>query len=80
MMDLTNMMAPKKMIKQMVEFNKTTYENSFKGIALLQQQTERMTKTMVDQATWLPDEGKKALDSLSDVYKSAYDNFKNNDG
>jgi len=76
MMDLTNMMAPKKMIKQMVEFNKTTYENSFKGIALLQQQTERMTKTMVDQATWLPDEGKKALDSLSDVYKSAYDNFK----
>ena len=61
MMDLTNMMAPKKMIKQMVEFNKTTYENSFKGIALLQQQTERMTKTMVDQATWLRMKARRRL-------------------
>ena len=76
MMDPSDMMAPKKMIKQMLVFNKTAYENSFKGFALLQEQTEKMTKTMIDQATWLPDEGKKALDSMATAYKSAFDNFK----
>jgi hypothetical protein len=76
MMDFTSMMAPKKMIKQMTEFNKTAYENSFKGIALFQEQAEKMTKTMIDQATWLPDESKNALESWATAYKSAYDNFK----
>jgi hypothetical protein len=35
-----------------------------------------MTKAMIDNATWLPDEGKKALDGWSETYKSAYDSFK----
>jgi hypothetical protein len=76
MMDPANMMAPKKMLKQMVAFNKTIFENSLKGIALLQEQNEKMAKVMIDQATWLPDEGKKALDSWAAAYKSVFDNFK----
>ncbi len=64
------------MFRPMVEFNKTAYENSLKGITMLQEQNEKMTKTMIDQATWLPDEGKKALDSMAEFYKSAFDNFK----
>jgi hypothetical protein len=76
MMDFTNMMAPKKMIKQMVEFNKATFENSFKGIALFQEQVEQMSKTMLDQATWIPDEGKKTIDGMVDAYKSNIDSFK----
>lgn len=76
MMDPTSMMDPKKMLKQMVEFNKSAFENSFKGIALLQEQAEQMAKTMRDQATWLPDEGKKAIDGWAAAYKSTYGNFK----
>ncbi len=76
MMDPTTMMAPKKMLKQMLTFNKTAFENSLKGITMLQEQNEKMTKTMIDQATWLPDEGKKAIDSMATAYKSAFDNFK----
>jgi len=76
MTDLTNMMAPNKMIKQMLTFNKTAYENTLKGITMLQEQNEKMTKTMMDQATWVPDEGKKALDSMAKAYKNAFDNFK----
>jgi hypothetical protein len=75
-MDPKGMMAPKKMLKQMVGFNKTVFENSFKGIAMFQEQIEKITKTMIDKATWLPDEGKKALDGWSETYKSAYDSFK----
>ena len=76
MMDPASMMDPKKMLKQMVAFNKTTFENSLKSIALVQEQTDQMTKAMVDQAAWLPDEGKKALDSLATAKKNAFDNFK----
>ncbi len=76
MMDPKGMAAPKKMIKQMVEFNKTTFENSFKGIAMFQEQIEKMTKAMVEKATWLPEESKKALDAWAETYKSAYDSFK----
>jgi hypothetical protein len=76
MMDPKGMMDPKKMIKQMVDFNKAVFENSFKGIAMFQEQIEKITKAMVDQATWLPEESKKALDGLAVAYKSNYDNFK----
>ncbi len=76
MMNPTGMIDPKNMLKQMVTFNKTAFDNSLKGIAMLQEQTDQITKTMVDQATWLPDEGKKALDSMATAYKSAFDNFK----
>jgi polyhydroxyalkanoate synthesis regulator phasin len=76
MMDPTTMMAPQKMFKQMLTFNKTAFENSLKGITMLQEQNDKMAKTMIDQATWLPEEGKKALDNMSTAYKSAFDNFK----
>ncbi len=76
MMDPKVMMTPKRIIKQMVGFNKTVFENSFKGIAMFQEQIDKLNKAMVDKATWLPEESKKAFDGWAETYKSAYDSFK----
>ena len=69
-------MDQKVMLKQMVEFNKSTFDNSFKAMVMLQEQTEKMVNTMLGQATWLPEEGKKALKDWVKSYKKCRDAFK----
>ena len=69
-------MDQKVMLKQMVEFNKSTFDNSFKAMVMLQEQTEKMVNTMLGQATWLPEEGKKALKDWVKSYKKGRDAFK----
>jgi len=64
------------MLKQMVEFNKTTFDNSFKAMVMLQEQTETMINTMLGQATWLPEEGRKAIKDWVKAYKKGRDEFK----
>ena len=60
----------------MIEFNKTTFDNSLNAIGTLQAQTEKVFKSMLDQATWLPKEGKKAIDDWMATYKNGFDTFK----
>jgi uncharacterized coiled-coil DUF342 family protein len=69
-------MDPKALFKQMVEFNKTLLDNSFSAMVTLQEQTERMVKVMLEQATWLPAEGTKAINEWVNSYKKGRDDFK----
>jgi polyhydroxyalkanoate synthesis regulator phasin len=69
-------MDQKAMLKQMVEFNKTTFDNSFKTMVMLQEQAETMVNTLLGQATWLPEEGKRAIDDWVKAYKQGRDDFK----
>jgi hypothetical protein len=71
-------MDQKKILKQMVEFNKATFDNSFNAMVMLQEQNERMANTLIDQATWLPEEGKKAITEWVSAYKKGRETFKNN--
>jgi uncharacterized coiled-coil DUF342 family protein len=70
------MMEPMKMAKQMIEFNKSTFDNSFNAIILMQEQTEKMVQTFLEQATWLPAEGKKVLNEWVTAYKKGRDEYK----
>jgi len=69
-------MDQKAMLKQMVEFNKTTFDNSFKTMVMLQEQTETMVNTLLGQATWLPEEGKKVIKDWVKAYKKGRDDYK----
>jgi polyhydroxyalkanoate synthesis regulator phasin len=69
-------MDPQKMTKQMLDFYKTTFENSFNAMVMLQEQTEKVVNTFVDQATWLPDEGKGILNEWVKTFKKAREDFK----
>jgi hypothetical protein len=64
------------MFKQMINFNKTAFDNSFNALVTLQEQTEKMVNTFLDQATWLPEEGKKVTLDWIQAYKKGCEDFK----
>jgi len=65
----------KNMFKQMIDFNKTTYENAFKNMNILQEQMEKAINLYIDQAP-MSEEGKKAAKEWASMYKKGYEDFK----
>jgi polyhydroxyalkanoate synthesis regulator phasin len=70
------MLESGKFAKQMIDFYKSTFDNSFNAMVMLQEQTEKTMKTALDQATWLPAEGKKVVDEWVKAYKQGREEFK----
>ena len=70
------MMDQKAIFKQMVDFNKATFNNSFNAMGMVQEQAERMLNMSLEQATWLPEEGKKVIDEWIKAYKKGREDFK----
>lgn len=70
------MMDPNAMLKQMLEFNKTAFDNSFQAMLTIQDQNEKMMNTFMEQATWMPDEGKKLIQEWVNTYKKGCEDFK----
>ncbi len=71
-------MDQKKLIKQAIDFNKNIFNNSFNALVMLQDQTERFSRTILDQAAWIPEEGKSLINEWIDAYKKERDNYKHN--
>jgi hypothetical protein len=73
-------MEKQQAFKQMMEFNKAAFDNTFNAMTLVQEQTERMINLSLEQATMLPREGKKlytewlrACTKGSETFKKAVD-------
>ena len=62
--------------KKMIEFHKTTFDNTFNAMTVLQEQTEKMVNMFLEQAPWFPAEGKKAVTDWINAYKRGRENFK----
>lgn len=69
-------MDPKQITKQMIQFNKNAFDNSFKAMDMMSEQSEKMIDTMLSQATWMPEEGKKAIKDWVAAYRSGCTEFK----
>jgi hypothetical protein len=69
-------MEPGKIAKQMINFQKTLFENSFNAMVMIQDQTEKMTDTFLERLPWLPQEGRKTVTDSIGFYKKARDDFK----
>jgi polyhydroxyalkanoate synthesis regulator phasin len=69
-------MDSSKIAKQMIDFQKTTFDNTFNAMAMLQEQAESMSRTILDQATWMPEEGRKAVNDWLKAYKKGREDFK----
>jgi hypothetical protein len=70
------MMDPKQMGKQMIDFCKTTFDNSFNTMTMLQEQAERMTSLYWGQMVNLPQEAKKGLNELTKSHNKNCEDFK----
>ncbi len=69
-------MEQKQMLKQMLEFNQTAFNNTFNALTLLQGQFEQVAKTVLEQANQLPAEARQAIENCTETYKSACQTFK----
>lgn len=65
-----------KIAKQMIDFHKATFDNTFNAMSILQEQTERMVAMFLDQSPWVPEEGRKAINEWVKTYKKGRVDFK----
>ncbi len=69
-------MDQKQIFKQMMDFNKSAFNNAFSAMVMVQDQTETLTSNMLNQATGIPEEGKKALLDWVDAFKKGREEYK----
>lgn len=69
-------MDNKQILSQMIKFNKTVFDNAFKGMQMAQDQGEKLINSLIDQASWLPDEGKKTITDWVQAYQRGTKEFK----
>jgi hypothetical protein len=69
-------MENKIIVKQILDFYKATFDNTLNSVAILQQQAEKMVQTFLQQATWLPAEGKAAINEWVNIYNKGRIGFK----
>lgn len=64
------------MLKQMVYFNKTAFDQGYHAMEILREQNQKMANSLLDQAKWMPEEGKKAAGEWMQVYNKGCNDFK----
>jgi polyhydroxyalkanoate synthesis regulator phasin len=69
-------MDTRQIAKQMIQFNKTAFDNTLDALTALQEQTEKMVAMWMDQAPLMPAEGKKAINDWLKAYKKGHAEFK----
>jgi hypothetical protein len=69
-------MDQKKMFKQMIEFNQTTFNNIFTATTLVQDQFEDMATAALDQLPGFPAEGRKSIENWAEIFKNGRNRFK----
>lgn len=69
-------MDPKQVVKQMIKFNKNAFDTTFDTMSTLQDQTEKMMTTYLNQTPLFPEEGKKAINDWLSAYKKGRADFR----
>ena len=62
--------------KQMINFNKTAFDSGYSAMTMVYEQNEKMMETFLNQATWMPAEGKKAIEESLAAYRDGCNDFK----
>jgi hypothetical protein len=62
--------------KQVIDFQKTSFSSIFDAMATLQDQAVNSVDTVLDQTTWLPEDGRKAYQGWIDTCQEERDRFK----
>jgi hypothetical protein len=63
-------------MKQMVQFNKNAFNRGYDAMEMLWKQNEKMTNSLLEQAAWIPEEGKKSVNEWMQLFKKGCDVFK----
>ena len=63
-------------VKQTLGFQKTIFENSYNAMIVVQDQTEKMMNSYLDQLPWVTEESKSSMKATVDLAKKARGDFK----
>ena len=70
------MMEVTDIAKQMIAFQKSTLENVFNAMTMLQEQSEKMTMTFLEQSPAVPEAGKNSVKEWNRTVKKGCEDFK----
>lgn len=62
--------------KQMIDFQKMSFSNWYNAIAMVQDQATSAMDMMLDQSTWVPEDGRKAVQGWLGACQEERDRFK----
>ena len=63
--------------KQMMDFYKTTFNNTFNAMVMVQDQNEKMMKSLADMAPQFPGVVRKVMDQWLETCKRGREDFRN---
>ena len=69
-------MNPKMIAKQIIDFNKATFDHTFDTITVLQNHSEKMVGSFLGKTTFFHPEGKKVIAECLESYKKGREDFK----
>ena len=69
-------MDQKQIARQMIQFNKTAFDTSYDAMTMVYEQNAKMIGNFLEQAAWLPEEGKKTISDWMQSYKKGCLDFK----
>lgn len=62
--------------KQVIDFQKMSFSNWYNAIAIVQDQTTSAMDMMLDQSTWVPEDGRKAVQGWLNACQEERNRFK----
>lgn len=63
--------------KQIADFQRTTFDNMFYAVSMIQDQTEKTMNAVMETGLWpIPEEGKRAVSEFVQAFKKGRDEFK----
>ncbi len=70
-------MMDQKITKQVIDFQKAAFDNTFSAISMLQDQAEKTTNIFLESGIWpVPEEGKKIAKEWVQAFKKGREEFK----
>jgi hypothetical protein len=64
------------MAKHFIDFQRTTFNQAFQTLAMLQDHTAKVTHSLIEQAGWLPEKNRKIMGEWTDMVVKGRDVLK----
>ncbi|HOC59950.1 MAG TPA: hypothetical protein PKN70_08370 [Smithellaceae bacterium] len=62
--------------RHLINFYKSSFDNTFQALTIMQEQAEKMLQTFLLQNSWLPEEGRKLIKDWANIYQQRRAEFK----
>lgn len=69
-------MNPKQITKQLMDFNKTAFDQTFQTMMILYDHTENIIFRFLERAQLIPEDSKKQVNEWNKIYKKNREYFK----